>query len=358
MEKRLKLRKSHLVTTKAGYRIFLLVLFCLLVISFLVSFCFGRYTQLSPIDVFKMLINKIIPNAFEQTWKSTAEIIVFHYRMPRIIAAILVGAALPMAGAAYQAIFSNPMASPDTLGVSNGASVGAVIAILIGLTSFMVELFAFIIGCIAVVFVYFVSLMISKGKNLTVYLILVGMVVGSLLSSVLSILKYCCDTTEQLPAITYWLMGSFASVTMNDLLFYVIFFVIGSIPLMCLRWRMNILSLNDFEAKSLGENVNVLRTIAIICATLLTAASIAITGGIGWVGLIIPHIARILVGQDFKKVLPASALLGSIFLVYMDDISRSVMVNEIPIGILTALIGAPIFFVILIKHRRAMLSEN
>lgn len=355
---KLKVRKNHLVTTKAGYRIFLLVLFCLLLISFLVSFCFGRYTQLSPIEVFKMIFNKIFPNAFKQTWESTAEIVVFHYRMPRIIAAILVGAALPMAGAAYQAIFSNPMASPDTLGVSNGASVGAVIAILLGFVSFMVELFAFAIGCLAVIFVYFVSLAISKGKNLTVYLILVGMVVGSLLSSVLSILKYCCDPTEQLPAITYWLMGSFASVTMRDLLFYVIFFIVGAVPLLCLRWRMNILSLNDFEAKSLGENVNLLRTIAILCATLLTASSIAITGGIGWVGLIIPHIARILVGQDFKRVLPASALLGSIFLVLMDDLSRSVMVNEIPIGILTALVGAPIFFVVLVKHRKAMLSEN
>ncbi len=333
-------------------------LFLLLVFIFLSSFMVGRFSGVSPIEVIKVLINSIWGDVFKPTWSSTVETVILNLRLPRIIAAILVGAALPMAGATYQAIFANPMASPDTLGVSSGASLGAVFAILLGLSSFAIETVAFILGCFAVLIVYIISMVMSKGRNMILYLILVGMVVSSLLSAILSILKYVCDPENELPAITFWLMGSFNKVTYNDIKIYVVFFVLGAVPLFFLRWRMNLLSLSDVEASSLGENTNVLRTITIVCATLLTASAIAITGGVGWVGLIIPHIARIIVGHDFKKVLPISALMGSSFLLVMDNLARSLTGAEIPVGVLTSLIGAPIFFFILIKFRRNMLNEN
>ncbi len=343
---------------KKIYPIMLIVLSAVLIVLFFMSFVFGRYSGTSVSDVFKILVNQVIPGAFEQTWSRTDEIVVTSYRFPRIFAAILVGAALPMSGATYQSIFSNPMASPDTLGVSNGASLGAVIAIVLGLSSLLVEALAFAIGCLAVLLVYVISMSISKGRNLTVYLILVGMVISSLLSSFISIIKSTCDPEKKLPEITYWLLGSFSSVTKQDAFLYFILFLVGSIPLFLLRWRMNLLTLSDLEVRSMGENINLIRTITILCSTLLTASSIAITGGIGWVGLVIPHIARQVVGNDFRKVLPISALMGGIFLLIMDNIARSISINEIPIGVLTALIGAPVFFFVLIKNRRNMLSDN
>lgn len=343
---------------KIDYRLILMILLILVILCFFLSFNFGRYSGISSLNIFKILMNKLIPGLFNKSWTLTDEVVVTSYRFPRILAAILVGAALPMAGATYQSIFSNPMASPDTLGVTNGASLGAVIAIILNFTSFAIEVSAFTVGCLAVLFVYVVSLSISKGRNMTVYLILVGMVISSLLSSFISILKSTCDTEQKLPEITYWLMGSFSSVTQKDVFIYLIFFLIGATPLFFLRWRMNLLTLSDIEVKSMGENINVIRTITILCATLLTASSIAITGGIGWVGLIIPHIARQVVGNDFRKVLPTSALMGALFLLIMDNIARSIMINEIPIGVLTALIGAPIFFFVLVKNRRSMLNDN
>ncbi len=336
----------------------LLGLFVALFVAFIASFMVGRFTGASPLEVIKILMNSILGDIFEPTWAKAAETVVLNLRLPRIIAAILVGAALPMAGATYQAIFANPMASPDTLGVSSGASLGAVLAILLGFTSFAIESTAFIFGCVAVLLVYVISVIMSKGKNMILYLILVGMVVSSLLSAILSILKYVCDPENELPAITFWLMGSFNKVTYSDINIYIIFFVLGAVPLFLLRWRMNLLSLSDVEARSIGENTNVLRTITIICATLLTASAIAITGGVGWVGLIIPHIARIVVGHDFKRVLPVSALMGSIFLLIMDNLARSLTGAEIPVGVLTSLVGAPIFFFILIRFRRNMLNDN
>lgn len=340
------------------YTLVLMLLSAFLLVTFYISFYIGRYTNIAFSDVFKILLNATGHQFFEPTWSESASVVMINLRLPRIIAAMLVGAALPMAGAAYQALFANPMASPDTLGVTNGASVGAVIGILLGFSSFTIELSAFAVGVVSVMVVYIISMILSKGKNMTMYLVLVGMVVSSLLSAILSMLKYLCDPDNQLPAITYWLMGSFNSVDILDIKVYVIFFLIGSIPLFLLRWRMNLLSLSDFEARSLGENTILLRTITILCATMLTAASVAITGGIGWVGLIIPHMARIMVGHDFRKVLPVSALLGASFLLIMDNIARSALVTELPIGILTSVIGAPIFFFILIKFRRNMLRDS
>ncbi len=319
------------------------------------SFLIGRYSGINVFTVLKIIWNNFFGN-LEVTWSKAQEVVVLGLRLPRIIATILVGAALPISGAAYQALFANPMASSDTLGVSSGASVGAVVAILSGMSYFMTEVLAFAVGCAAVLFVFFVSLTLSKGKSLTVYLILVGMVVSALLSAILSILKYCA-TEQQLPEITFWLLGSFQAVTFKEVKIYIVFFILGATPLFLLRWRMNLLSLSDHETKSMGENTNLLRAITILCATLLTAASTAMTGGIGWVGLVVPHISRILVGHDFRKVFPVSALLGSIFLLIADNLARSISVNEIPIGIITALIGAPIFFILLVRNRRNLLVD-
>ena len=350
--------KDKQINSVTKYRLVLIMLAAFLAATFYLSFYIGRYTNIAFSDVIKILLNATGREFFEPTWSDSAAVVMINLRLPRIVAAMLVGAALPMAGAAYQALFANPMASPDTLGVTNGASVGAVIGILLGFSSFSIELSAFAVGVISVMVVYIISVILSKGRNMTMYLVLVGMVVSSLLSAILSILKYLCDPDNQLPAITYWLMGSFNSVDILDIKVYFVFFLLGTVPLFLLRWRMNLLSLSDFEARSLGENTTVLRTITILCATLLTAASVAITGGIGWVGLIIPHMARIMVGHDFRKVLPVSALLGASFLLIMDNIARSALATELPIGVLTSIIGAPIFFFILIKFRRNMLRDS
>ena len=198
----------------------------------------------------------------------------------------------------------------------------------------------------------------NNKRNLTVFLILIGMVVSSLFSAALSVLKYVADPVDQLPKITYWLMGSMSNVRPADLSYCVIFFLIGCTPLFLLRWRLNILSLSDTEAKSIGVNIYYLRLVSIVCATLLTSSSVAMTGGISWIGLVIPHIARLLVGNDSRKLLPASALLGGIFLLAMDDIARTITVYELPISILTSLFGAPMFFAILLWRRKQIINDN
>lgn len=332
-----------------------IILGSLLVVVFFASFVFGRYSGINIDTVFKILVNQIV-EIFEQTWEARDVTVVIKLRLPRILASILVGAALAISGATYQALFANPMASPDTLGVSSGSGLGACFGILLGWSSAWISTSAFIIGVIAVLFTLFVSMLISRGKNTTVFLVLIGMVISSFLSAIISIIKYVADPEDQLPEITYWLMGSFSGVDIKEVLVFLVLFLLGFIPLLLIRWRMNLLSLSYYEARSLGENVNVLRVVCVICATLLTAASVAISGGIGWVGLVVPHIVRIIVGNDFRRVLPASALMGSLYLLIMDNISRCMFASEIPIGILTSVIGVPVFFIILILYRRNLVD--
>lgn len=342
---------------KLEYKFFIFMLFALLCGLFIVSFFVGRYSSITVEEIIKIIINQIYP-VFNKTWTDFSENVVIHLRLPRILSAAVVGAALSASGTAYQALFSNPMASPDTLGVSSGAGLGAAIAILFGLGSFWTQFSAFALGCISVAVSFVLAMTISRGKNSTVFLVLTGMVISSFLSSVLSIIKYIADPLEQLPEIVYWLMGSLSAVNLTDVKVVLIFFICGFIPLYLLRWRMNLLTLSEAEAISLGENINILKMISVICSTLLTASAISISGGIGWVGLIVPHISRIIVGDDFRRLLPVSALLGSIYLLLMDNIARSMMTSEIPIGILTSLLGTPLFFGILIKNRKSVLSES
>lgn len=273
--------------------------------------------------------------------RAGAENVLFSIRLPRIAAAALIGASLSAAGASYQGMFRNPMVSPDILGASTAAGFGAALAILLGADYFGISLTAFFFGLVAVGLSYLVSRFART--NETVALILAGMVVSSLFSAGTSYIKLVADTQEQLPAITYWLMGSLSSIKQRDVLFLLIPFVLGLVPLLLLRWRINLLTVGDDEAKAMGVNTTALRLIVIVCSTLLTASSVAVAGMIGWVGLIVPHFCRMIFGSDYRRLLPASALFGASFLIFTDDIARLATSGEIPIGILTAFVGAPIF---------------
>lgn len=328
------------------------VLVVLLAGLFLLSFLCGRYTAVSITNIPKILLQPFFSD-IPQAWTQAEASVIREFRFPRIIAAMLVGASLSLSGASYQAVFSNPVASPDTLGVSNGAAFGAVIAILLGASSFTVKISAFFLGCLSVALVYGLTNLLGKDKRNITYLLLTGMIASSVFSGLLSILKYVADPESQLPQITYWLMGSFANASSSDLVYFFCLFLLGSFPLVLLRWQINLLELDDSEAKTMGINIVGIRLTLIVCATLLTASSTAITGGINWVGLFIPHIARMLVGNDSRKVFPVSALLGALFLLGMDDLARTISANEIPISVMTSIIGAPIFFVVIAKKRRA-----
>ncbi len=271
-------------------------------------------------------------------------------RLPRIFAAVLTGASLAVAGATYQGLFRNPLVSPDILGVSTGAGLGAVIGIFLSLPIFGVQALAFAGGLATVGLVFLISAAV-RGREPTLVLILAGVVVGSLTGAAISLLKVLADPYDQLPAITFWLLGSLASVRKADVVNTLPLVVIGLVPLIVLRWRINVLSLGDEEAKALGVDAGQLRVVIIGAATLITASVVAVAGVIGWIGLVIPHIARMLVGPNFDRLLPAAMLMGASYLVLVDTLARSLGRVETPLGILTALIGAPFFLWLLARGR-------
>ncbi|MDR0439259.1 MAG: iron ABC transporter permease [Methanocalculaceae archaeon] len=275
------------------------------------------------------------------TWDFAVYSVLFNIRLPRICSAILVGAALSTAGAAYQGMFQNPLVSPDILGASTGAGFGAAMAIYWDLGSCAITMFAFAGGLIAVGVAYLIS-HLTRGSA-TLSMVLSGILIGSLFSATTSYIKLVADTDDQLPAITYWLMGSLAGATVDDVIFAGIVIVIGFVPLYLLRWRMNVLTLDEDEARSMGVNTNLLRLIVIICATLVTAVAVSISGIIGWIGLVIPHFCRMIFGYDYRRIIPAAAIMGAGFLLLVDDFSRTIATTEVPLGILTAFVGAPIF---------------
>jgi len=274
--------------------------------------------------------------------------ILFNVRLPRIILACLVGACLSAAGASYQGVFRNPMAAPDILGASSGAAAGAAFGILFGLSSQMIMVFAFIFSLGAISLVMLLS-RAARGDRL-LGIILAGIMLGSLANAVTSFIKLIADPNDVLPAITYWMMGSLSKTKPESVLFAVIPMTAGLAPLILLRWRINLLTLSEEEARSMGVNVGLSRFCVIICATLITAASVAVSGLIGWVGLVIPHLSRRLVGNNYRHLLPCSCVMGALFLLIVDNVSRNLMATEIPIGILTSFIGAP-FFIWLITRR-------
>jgi len=302
------------------------------------SLLVGRYA-LSPGQLVHMLWTRISGGAAD--WPISDDKVVFAVRLPRVAAAALVGAALAVSGAAYQGMFRNPMVSPDILGASTGAGFGAAVAILLGAGYFGISAAAFCCGLLAVAAAWLVS-RLSKADQ-AVALILAGMMISSLFSAGTSFVKLVADTQQQLPAITYWLMGSLSSIKDKDVLFLAIPVALGMIPLFFLRWRMNLLTVGEEEAQSMGVNTRRLRGAVIVCATLLTSASVAVSGMIGWVGLVIPHFCRMLFGYDYRRLIPAGALFGAAFLLAVDDIARLVTTGELPLGILTAFVGAPLF---------------
>ncbi len=307
------------------------------------SVLLGRFS-VTPKELFRLLLSRLTET--EPGWRDGAENVVFQIRLPRVAAAALIGAALAAAGVSYQGMFRNPMVSPDILGASTGAGFGAALAILLGAGYFGISMSAFVFGLLAVAAAYLVSCM--SRTNQTIALILSGMMVSSLFSAGTSYLKLVADTQQQLPAITYWLMGSLSSIKPRDVLFLVIPVTLGLVPLWILSWRMNLLTLGEEEARSMGVNTRLLRFTVILCATLLTASSVAVSGMIGWVGLVIPHFCRMLFGYDYRRLIPAAALFGASFLIIVDDIARLATAGEIPLGILTAFVGAPIFLYLIL----------
>lgn len=271
--------------------------------------------------------------------------------MPRVAAALLVGAALAAAGASYQALFRNPLVFPDILGVSAGSGLGAVAGIFLSLPVAAIQASAFVGGMAAVGFVTLVASMV-RNTDRTLTLVLIGVVIGALAGAATPLLKVMADPYDQLPAITFWLLGSLAAITTEDILPALPIVLIGLVPLALLRWRINVLSLGDEEARALGIEVGRTRFLVIAAATLITASVTALAGVVGWVGLVIPHIARMLVGPGFGRLLPVSVLIGAGYLLVVDTLARTIAQVEVPLGILTAVIGAPFFVWLLARGRR------
>jgi iron complex transport system permease protein len=342
-----------------------IILLALLVTLFILSLGLGRY-PVSADNVLQILGSHIgsgiqtlitgienllrlpVTPIFSPPIAGVADAVVIQVRLPRILAAMLVGSALSLAGGSFQGLFRNPLVSPDILGVSAGAGFGAALAIVISGERVLIQVFAFCFALLAVGIVYTIS-KIVKG-NRTLSLVLAGLAISSLFSASLSLMQYIAEPTNQLPTIIYWLMGSLASLTLNDVAVAAIPILFGAVILLLMRWRFNVLAMGEEEAQALGVNLGRIRIVIIICCTLMSAAAVCISGIIGWVGLVIPHISRLLVGPDHKKLLPVSLLLGASYLLFIDDIARTASSLEIPLGVLTAMVGAP-FFLYMLSRR-------
>lgn len=320
-------------------------LFILLIIAIIISAAIGRYS-ISPKQLLGIVFSRIMP--ITQFWTERMETIFFNVRFPRILLAIMVGCCLSTAGAAFQGVFQNPMASPKTIGPTAAASFGAALAILNGAGRNGIIVSAFIFSLLSVVLVLFISKK-AKGSK-TLGLILSGIIVTALFTAGTSYIKLVSDPNNQLPAITYWLMGSLTGARLSDVQFVCIPMAIGLIPLFLLRWQMNVFTMGEDEARTMGINADKIRLIVIICASLITAASVSVSGMINWVGLVIPHLARKMVGSNHRYLIPTTMLFGAIFLLIVDNVSRLLWTNEVPIGILTAFIGAPFFLYLMTRE--------
>ena len=311
---------------------------------FLLSFVMGRYGV--PLgQVVRILLSGVLP--LEQTWTGNMAIAVLNVRLPRILLACLVGCGLSAAGTGYQTVFQNPMAAPDILGASSGACFGAALAILTGQSAVMITVFAFLASLLSVALVYLVGNH-TRG-NRVVNLLLAGIMVGSLFSACTSYIKLVADPTNQLPQITYWLMGSLSGTRMGTVRFAAVCMAVGLVPLLLLRWRMNLLTLSPDEARAMGVHTDRLRLAVILSSTVLTAEAVSVSGMIGWVGLVIPHLSRRIVGSDCRRLMPMSCLFGAAFLLLVDNMARCLTATEIPIGILTAFVGAPFFIYLMVR---------
>ena len=308
----------------------------------------GRY-PVYPNDIVQIIIGKITGAA--SGIDPNAELVFFSIRLPRVLCAFLVGLGLSVAGCAYQGVFRNPMVSPDILGATAGAGFGAACAILWGFNAVGIQLVSFVVGLFAVGVSYLICVIVGKRANVLLTLILAGMVVSALFQAGISLIKYVADPYTKLPEITYWLMGSLASVNYSDVLKLAIPIAIALVPLYLYRWQLNLLAFSDEEAKTMGVNITVIRIVVILCSTLISAAVVSVSGIIGWVGLVISHLTSMIVGPNYKILIPACVLLGGSYLLLVDNLARSWMAMGIPLGILTAIVGAPFFIVLLCRGR-------
>ncbi len=296
-------------------------------------------------DVLKSLINLF---GGDYPISTQVQTVVTTIRLPRILLAMLVGSGLSVAGISFQSLFSNPLATPDTLGVASGASLGAALGILLGFGLIGIQLTALLFGLCAV----FLTALAGMGRqNSHGTAVLAGIMISSLFSGLVSLVKFVADSDTQLPAITYWLMGSLNGASYKSLAFGSPLILAGVFVLFLMRWRLNILPLSDDEARSSGTNIKLLRAVTILCATIITASCVSMCGQVGWVGLLVPHICRMKFGNNHKVLLPASISIGAAFMVIVDTLARSATASEIPISVLTAIIGAPFFIYLMRKSR-------
>ncbi|OCG23655.1 ABC transporter permease [Gilliamella sp. wkB108] len=335
-----------------------IVLILLLLIVVFLSLSVGRYA-IATWQVTKILCNALLPHAMHNItidWSNTAQNVVLNSRLPRILIAGLTGAGLSIAGAALQGVFRNPLVGPQIIGVASGAAFGGVLAILLFSSMIITVTWAFIGGIIAILLVFFLAFQKQTGQGLLI-LILAGVVVNAFFAALISLITYFADPNNTLPTIVFWLMGSFSTASYTKLWIVLPTVMIGSSIIIGYRFRINALSLGEEQTQALGLSTTQTRWIILSSVTLITSATVAISGTIGWVGLIIPHIARFILGHDHRILLPSSALIGAIYMISVDTIARSASSAEIPLGIITALVGAPIFAVLLRSfNRRANLS--
>lgn len=323
------------------FRITMIVCSILILVFSLVALCMGQYT-ISIQDVISVLLQKdvSIKNAYT---------VIYNVRIPRIILSLCAGAGLAVAGASFQALFSNPLATPDTLGCANGASFGAALGILLGFQSAGTQCSALLFGLSAIALVFLVTKTNGYSNRSMMMVILAGMVISSLFSALVSFVKYVADPNDVLPVITFWLMGSFSSVTIKSLLIGLPCILVGVIILYLIRYRLNALSLSEDEARSLGIDLKKMRLLVIFSSSLITTSVVALCGVIGWVGLLIPHISRMCFGNDNRRIIPSCIVFGALFMLVVDTIARCATQSEIPVSILTAIIGAPVFILLLRK---------
>ena len=336
------------IISRRKYRKLLIWAGLLLALLVIAALSLGRYSM-NPADVIAVLFARISGKPADQAMAN----ILFLIRLPRVLAALLIGAALTISGAVYQSIFRNPLVSPDLLGVSSGASVGAAAAIFLGLSFGFIQVLAFSGGMLAVLLATSLPKLLRNTSNMM--LVLSGIIVSGFMNSIIGIFRFVSREQDQLASIVFWQMGSLARINIPQVLSVAPSILVCLFIMIMISWRLNILSFGEQEAHSVGINVKRLRFMAIICASLLTASSVSVSGTIGWIGLIIPHFGRIICGSDNTKLMPLAAILGGAFLLVIDTLARCLTAMEIPLSILSGLVGAPFFAWLLIQKRAKIL---
>lgn len=321
----------------------------LFLLIFVLSFTIGHF-PVPPLTAASILWTKLFALTSHASQKM--EIVILQVRLPRILAASLIGAGLSCSGATYQGMFRNPMVSPDILGVSAGASFGAALSLYLCKSLIVTQLSAFVFGMAAVGITYLIGALFSKSGVPILIMILSGIIVGTLFNSFISIITLVADVNNTLPAITFWMMGSLATISINDIAIASVPILLGMAGMVLLRWNLNVMAFGDEEARAIGVRAGLLRFLLVCCATLVTAAGVAVGGVIALVGLIVPHMARFVVGPNYRYLIPASIILGAVFLLVVDDLTRVLFLTEIPIGIVTSILGAPLFLYLLLRSRK------